>query len=190
MRCSAGGGGEGGRRSWRLKAIDFGFAIRFGPGDRFADAVGTLQYMAPEVLAHRALIYIWSAGVIIYELLAGRHPFPSDGTSIRAPSPTVRTCLMATLVLDPIWRRRHVSSGTREGHEQAIGRWRGAPDMRSYPWPYISRGAQSLVLMMLEDDPWKRPTARQVLGTCPAARARLASLICLCSVFAGTRFNS
>ncbi|CAN6317208.1 unnamed protein product [Urochloa humidicola] len=67
----------------RLKVIDFGFATSFGPGEIFRDEVGSLPYMAPEVFlrSYGPAADIWSAGVIVYQLLCGRHPFPApDGT--------------------------------------------------------------------------------------------------------------
>src|SRR5262245_32538306 len=76
----------------RVKVLDFGLAKRL-PGDdlseevtRSADAltetgqvVGTLHYMAPEVLrgqAADARTDIWALGVLLYELASGRLPFP------------------------------------------------------------------------------------------------------------------
>ncbi|CAN6303976.1 unnamed protein product [Urochloa humidicola] len=67
----------------QLKVIDFGFATSFGPGEIFRDEVGSLPYMAPEVFlrSYGPAADIWSAGVIVYQLLCGRHPFPApDGT--------------------------------------------------------------------------------------------------------------
>jgi calcium-dependent protein kinase len=42
---------------------------------------------------------------------------------------------------------------------------RGVLDFEREPWPRISDSAKSLVRQMLEMDPKKRLTARQVLGT-------------------------
>lgn len=41
---------------------------------------------------------------------------------------------------------------------------RGAIDFKRDPWPNISECAKSLVRQMLEPDPKKRLTAKQVLG--------------------------
>ncbi|KAF8733865.1 hypothetical protein HU200_014717 [Digitaria exilis] len=62
----------------RLKVIDFGFAIDFRSGETFRDEAGSFPYMAPEVFArsYGPEADIWSAGVIVYQLLCGRHPFP------------------------------------------------------------------------------------------------------------------
>ena len=41
--------GEG-HKSGRIKVIDFGTAVRYGPGERLHDIYGTSYYMAPEVI--------------------------------------------------------------------------------------------------------------------------------------------
>src|SRR5215831_12580751 len=69
----------------QLKILDFGLA-RHAPTDETKDSVelntppigGTLAYMAPEVLLGREpdqRADIFSAGVVLYESLAGYHPF-------------------------------------------------------------------------------------------------------------------
>ncbi|KAJ3673018.1 hypothetical protein LUZ60_006392 [Juncus effusus] len=64
-----------------LKAIDFGMAIFFKPGQRFRESVGTPAYMAPEIFLHNygPKADIWSAGFILYQLLCGRKPFIAGG---------------------------------------------------------------------------------------------------------------
>ena len=60
-----------------IKAIDFGLSAYFEPGERFRDIVGSAYYVAPEVLKrnYSCEADIWSAGVILYILLAGVPPF-------------------------------------------------------------------------------------------------------------------
>ena len=68
--------------SWgRLKLADFGSADWFGDGRPLSGIVGTPYYVAPEVLSGRDYgekVDVWSAGVILYLLLAGTLPFRGE----------------------------------------------------------------------------------------------------------------
>mmetsp|Transcript_30012 Transcript_30012/g.76967 ORF Transcript_30012/g.76967 Transcript_30012/m.76967 type:complete len:720 (-) Transcript_30012:152-2311(-) len=66
-----------------LKAADFGMAVRFQEGDcRLQDRTGTPAYMAPEVIdtktKYNEKCDMWSAGIMMYELLTGRLPWGDD----------------------------------------------------------------------------------------------------------------
>ncbi|XP_019192740.1 PREDICTED: phosphoenolpyruvate carboxylase kinase 2-like [Ipomoea nil] len=66
-----------------LKLADFGSAEWFG-GGRMSAVVGTPYYAAPEVLMRREYnekVDVWSAGVILYIMLAGVLPFRGDTTT-------------------------------------------------------------------------------------------------------------
>jgi len=68
------------RVSSSIKIIDFGLAELFKPGESFVGEFGgTLLYMAPEVFQKHISVKadIWSAGVILYNLVTGDHPFSS-----------------------------------------------------------------------------------------------------------------
>lgn len=57
----------------------------------------------------------------------------------------------------------HSTTESEQGVAQAI--LRGVIDFKREPWPNISETAKNLVRQMLEPDPKRRLTAKQVLGT-------------------------
>ena len=65
-----------------LKIIDFGNSNFCEPGTTLKNKLGTVYYVAPEVLkgAYNNKCDVWSLGVIMYLLLSGKPPFngPSD----------------------------------------------------------------------------------------------------------------
>jgi len=63
-----------------IKLIDFGTAKSYSPGEKLTERVGTIAYMAPEVLDDAIDSYtdkcdVWSIGCIAYILLCGEMPF-------------------------------------------------------------------------------------------------------------------
>eukprot|EP00511_Aplanochytrium_stocchinoi_P006438 CAMPEP_0204826726 /NCGR_PEP_ID=MMETSP1346-20131115/4349_1 /ASSEMBLY_ACC=CAM_ASM_000771 /TAXON_ID=215587 /ORGANISM="Aplanochytrium stocchinoi, Strain GSBS06" /LENGTH=308 /DNA_ID=CAMNT_0051954863 /DNA_START=620 /DNA_END=1543 /DNA_ORIENTATION=+ len=69
-----------------FKIADFGYAKHVNEEDVFRNPAGTLGYVAPEVLEKRQYgpaCDVWSAGIILYTLLAGHPPFPhKDGVDM------------------------------------------------------------------------------------------------------------
>lgn len=72
---------------FQLKIADFGLSAchEAGDGTLLRTECGTRSYMAPEILAHRpydgAQADIWSAGVVLFIMIAGAPPFQIAGGS-------------------------------------------------------------------------------------------------------------
>jgi len=72
-----------------LKLIDFGFSKFFQEGQTMDESLGTITYVAPEVLGKKyaqGSCDLWSMGVIVFILLSGYMPFmaSSDAAIVRA----------------------------------------------------------------------------------------------------------
>lgn len=63
-----------------LKLLDFGLAKRVTPTTMMTSAVGTIYYLAPELLTgeYDYRVDCWSAGIILYTMLFGVPPFLGD----------------------------------------------------------------------------------------------------------------
>lgn len=65
----------------KVKFVDFGFATRLQPGKKLTDKVGSLQYVAPEVLSGKPYdesCDLFSMGSVVYTLLTGGDPLFDD----------------------------------------------------------------------------------------------------------------
>lgn len=63
-----------------LKVIDFGTSVLFDPRKKLKRRLGTVCYIAPEVLGsgYDEKCDMWSCGVLLYVLLSGRMPFAGE----------------------------------------------------------------------------------------------------------------
>jgi calcium-dependent protein kinase len=103
-----------------LKLIDFGTSVSVPESGRLREAIGTMYYMAPEVLDRRydSKCDVWSLGVILFVLMAGYPPFGGEsddeivGNIVKnapaydtpqwwAASPEVRNFVRRMLTSDP-----------------------------------------------------------------------------------------
>jgi serine/threonine protein kinase len=70
----------------RLVLGDFGLASKFSPQKKTKEYVGSLNYVAPEVLEHRPFVgppsEVWSCGVVLYAMVTGVLPFSGDDDTV------------------------------------------------------------------------------------------------------------
>lgn len=118
----------------QLKMIDFGLSKHFDLGQVHHEKIGTPYTCAPEVLrgSYDEKSDIWSMGVITYLLLSGETPFGG--------------CYENECMADV---RQSILSGTFKFEPDDI--WEGVSDL-----------AKKFVTKLLNVDPTKRPTAKEV----------------------------
>merc|ERR1719454_1025577 len=63
-----------------LRLCDFGLSVVLRPGEKAKDRVGSVYYVAPEVLngSYDRRADLWSIGVILFMILSGLPPFNGD----------------------------------------------------------------------------------------------------------------
>jgi len=117
------------------RLCDFGLAKRLSGDARAYSSVGTLEYMAPEVLkrtGHSFAADWWSLGVLIFEMLVGRTPFvPAGGLAKDGDQEANAMQLMGDIL------RGHIH-------------WPGPEE------PTISKDASSLITRLLRVQPADR----------------------------------
>ncbi|KAG2500226.1 hypothetical protein HYH03_001804 [Edaphochlamys debaryana] len=130
-----------------LKMIDFGLATYCKPGETLTDRAGSPLYVAPEVLkqSYGQLCDVWSAGVIAYQLLAGRFPFEDEDQGLLLSS------------LDVVGKKRFTNK------EVFFAILYSELDFQRPPWDVLSPLARDFVGTLLDRNPATRPTAERAL---------------------------
>jgi tetratricopeptide (TPR) repeat protein len=128
----------------QAKVLDFGLAIVRGQD---ADFGGTLAYIAPEILQGKAATEasdLYAVGVMLYELLAGRHPFDvTNTTSLVMQIMSTRadmTVLQVVPELEPLKEviERLLAKDPRDRYEDAYAVIRALSEALNQPIPQES----------------------------------------------------
>lgn len=121
------------------KVIDFGIARLTGAADdsmhrtRTGEILGTLAYLSPQRLEHGAAgdgigADVYSLGVLLYELLTGRPPFPLDGLApakavdvLRHYEPPAPSALVAGVAGELDWITQKAMARVVEERYSSVG---------------------------------------------------------------------
>ncbi len=113
-----------------VKLLDFGIATAASSGATVAEILGSPGYMSPEQVAGRDAderTDIFSAGVVLYEMLSGRHPFEADsptGVMLKIVNDT------AEPIADAQWPRGLASAVRRAMEKSPAARYARASELR------------------------------------------------------------
>eukprot|EP00467_Chlorarachnion_reptans_P008649 CAMPEP_0114490666 /NCGR_PEP_ID=MMETSP0109-20121206/2570_1 /TAXON_ID=29199 /ORGANISM="Chlorarachnion reptans, Strain CCCM449" /LENGTH=446 /DNA_ID=CAMNT_0001667311 /DNA_START=249 /DNA_END=1586 /DNA_ORIENTATION=+ len=127
-----------------LKLLDFGFAAYLSPDGYTSSSRGTPSYMAPEVVfkhpkthkvAYGSSCDMWSLGVVMFELLAGRSPF----------------------YFGVVRSKRDLPNYFRKIRDQEIV-------FSTEEWQGASEDAKELILKLLHKNPKQRISSTEVLN--------------------------
>ena len=93
-----------------LKAIDFGVAKFLAGKDSTHTMVGTIHYMAPEVISGKNYSFavdFWAVGVILFEVFYGKQPF---GFGSKEPQSVYKEIIKSQIVLPSDQKYENVNS--------------------------------------------------------------------------------
>ncbi|KAG3265885.1 hypothetical protein H1C71_002333 [Ictidomys tridecemlineatus] len=95
----------------QVKLKDFGFSTCIMSGQKLKEFLGTIPHFAPKIILRQLYegppVDIWSLGVILYFMLARRHPFmgPTSKEMLR------QTDLKCTVTLPMfLWQHKGMST--------------------------------------------------------------------------------
>lgn len=153
------------------RLADFGIARLMKTSDQTSTVAGTLPYMAPEAFDGKRSVEtdLWAAGVLLYQLLSGKLPFPEqEMTSLvgaimtRDPLPLpssipieLRQIVSKTLIKDPSGRYQSADDMRqdlgRAKHQIMVGSFpKASHDKVLHP---IDQGVHSVALPPSTHDP-------------------------------------
>eukprot|EP01083_Nonionella_stella_P225493 801631_1 len=128
-----------------VKLIDFGMARIVPKLTVLEGKVGTIQYMAPEVISGGLFSYgadVWSVGVMLYCMLFGYPPFNDYDSEV-------------------VTSEKHIETQILNGFDPVVMDGYGAWFPKSMP---ISKECMKLITHMLEKDVAKRWTVKECLS--------------------------
>jgi serine/threonine protein kinase len=114
-----------------IRLCDFGFSIN-NYAERPQSFVGTLEYMAPEIISGKKELYsdkldIWALGVLTYECLAGVSPFyhatEKDITDAILKAEYIMPSSFPSEIIDFMNRTLHPSPDQRDSIKELLKRF-------------------------------------------------------------------
>ncbi|KAL2902031.1 Calcium-dependent protein kinase 13 [Bienertia sinuspersici] len=144
-----------------LKAIDFGLSIFFQPGSECEILIASSAMFIKNCIGNNIMAFEFGDFGERFSEIVGSPYYMAPEVLKRNYGPEIDIWSAGVILyillcgVPPFWAE------SEQGVAQAI--LRGAIDFKRDPWPNISEGAKSLVRQMLEADPKKRLTAKQVL---------------------------
>ncbi|KAF1747394.1 hypothetical protein GCK72_023856 [Caenorhabditis remanei] len=143
----------------KIKIIDFGFS-NFQTGDQLLNTwCGSPPYAAPELLLGNSYdgmkADIWSMGVLLYILVTGGFPFPSDSVN------KLKRSVLSGVVKIPYWVSVECADFIRKMLVLNPGKRYSIQNVLQHRWMYIRNDAKKTQVQLLEAIPASSIDIRQ-----------------------------
>ena len=152
-----------------LKLIDFGFSINLQASHMTSSFLGTVGYLAPEIVGNKyynTSVDNWALGILLYVMIAARLPFktqmnlhppttPSSSSSSSAPVVTSREENLKAMDLPAPQQTYYEKIASSTKAYQLI--------FPSKQWKNISEDCKDLIRELLQVDPMQRISSKNAL---------------------------
>jgi calcium/calmodulin-dependent protein kinase I len=151
-----------------LKLIDFGFSINLQASHMTSSFLGTVGYLAPEIVGNKyydSSVDNWSLGVLLYAMISAKLPFKPQ-THFEPPKPentSDRYHNLGPTDNIPAPFALPLNATTYSGRIQSSAKLYQLkfPDKQ---WKNVSLECKDLLMQLLQVDPLKRATAKHAMS--------------------------